>query len=633
MKPRHKYTLYTLAAILALGAAAAIAVRVLVDPGKLKALAQEKARANWSRDLTIASLDFGFFPVPWIEARGVDFANPPWASERHFFHADRMKARLALLPLIGGNVKLKSLSVHGGRAVLEVSKDGRGTWQLSSNDAAAQKAEPPKDSLFDLRRLRFEDFAIIDRRRPDAKHLWHVQEARLTMEPVLHDVRLEADVTRDGSPLQVDARLDDFSHFGEPGATTQGRIEFDWGGAKLALEGHMPLEASLQGQRLHGDLIAPQLGDMLAFFRHDRRPRVPIEAHFDMTGTRDDIQLDHVSLAMGKLHAQGSADLRFAGAKPVYDLRLASDDVDWSEALADAGGQVHKGVPAGEILPDTPMGWGMLRALVGKKGSLDAQVGRVKLGNGLELRNVRTKMAFDDDRLDVASFDADMLGGSASFKVKAEGRSQRGHLELDGRNLLLERWFGERGRKIPFEGGPMQIKASLDSKGESMKQLAANMSGPVSIRMGRGVYASAHAEEAEAKLSSASNGGPTGIRFECVGANLPFKSGRAERVALVGAASDVSRLLTSGEIDFRDQKIELHGRLKPRSGIGLATVIGDIRIYGRMAKPQISLDHATAFARAGAAVATAGLTAAATAFIDAATSKEDKPCEEVFAVG
>jgi hypothetical protein len=176
----------------------------------------------------------------------------------------------------------------------------------------------------------------------------------------------------------------------------------------------------------------------------------------------------------------------------------------------------------------------------------------------------------------------------------------------------------------------MQIHATLDSKGESMKQLAANMSGPVTIRMGRGVYASQHAEKAEAMLSSASDDGSKGIRFECVGANLPFKSGKAEHSALVGASSDVSRLLTSGVIDFRGQKIDLRGRLRPRSGIGLATVVGDLRIYGSMAKPGISLDHASALARAGAAIATAGLSAAATALVDAATVKDDRPCEEVF---
>jgi hypothetical protein len=97
----------------------------------------------------------------------------------------------------------------------------------------------------------------------------------------------------------------------------------------------------------------------------------------------------------------------------------------------------------------------------------------------------------------------------------------------------------------------------------------------------------------------------------------------------VGAASDVSRLVTSGAIDFREQKLDLHGRLKPRSGVGLATVVGDLKIAGTMAKPRISIDQPTALARIGAAIATAGLSAAATAIVDVTTA--DDPCQQVFA--
>jgi uncharacterized protein involved in outer membrane biogenesis len=633
MKTWQRTALRTAGALVALLVLAFIAARVLVNPEKLKAVAIEKARATWSRDLAIGALELGFFPVPWIQADNVTFANPEWATERHFFHADRITAHLALLPLIGGNVKLKSVFIEGGKASLEVSKDGHGTWELAKPDAAAKPESPAtrRDNLLELRRLRFENFTIDDRRKPGTPHVWQVKEASLLMVPVLRDVHLEAEVARDGHPLKVKAKLDDFSHFGEPGATTPGRIEFDWGGAKLTLAGHMPLEPSLEGHRLHGDLAAPALGDMLGFFGYKRQPRAPIEAHFDMTGSKGAIRLDNLAIAMGKTRATGTADVRL-GAKTVYDLKLASDDVDWSKALEDAGGNARKGVPEGEVLPATPMGWGMLEALKNKKGSVDAQIGRVKLGNGLELKNVKTRMTFEDDRLDVASLTTEMLGGTASFKARLEGRARRGHLELDGRNLLLERWFKERGKKIPFEGGPMAIKASLDSKGESMKQLAANMSGPVTIRMGRGVYASERAEEAEALLSSTSNGGPTGIRFECVGANLPFRNGRATHTSLVGATSDVSRLITSGAIDFREQKIELRGRLKPRSGIALATVVGDLRIFGPMAKPHISIDHPTALARLGAAIATAGLATAATAIADNST-KDANPCEDVFAAG
>src|SRR6185369_7018078 len=201
----------------------------------------------------------------------------------------------------------------------------------------------------------------------------------------------------------------------------------------------------------------------------------------------------------------------------------------WSRALQDAGGKVRQGVPEGEILPATPLGWGLLKGLANKKGFVEASIGRVKLGNGLHLADVKAHLDFDDGRLDVPRFAASMLGGTANVRLRMESANQRMHLDFDGKGLLLERWFHERGRKVPFEGGPMQIQAHLDSHGESMKELAANMDGPVQIRMGRGTYVSQRAEAAEQKIAASfSTEQASGIRFECVGAMLPFHSGRAQ---------------------------------------------------------------------------------------------------------
>jgi len=633
MSTWQKTALRIAAALGVLGVVAAIAIHLLVDPEKLKALAHDKARASWSRDLTIGSLDLGFFPVPWLEAHDVQFSNPQWAGERHLFQAQRMKAHLALWPLVTGNVELRSLVVEGGKAVLEVSPDGAGNWQLpQAGDKAAAKTPSGKDSLLDLRRIEFENFDIDDRRKPQSPRLWHVNKAGLEMAPVLRDVHLEADVTRNGKPLKVEAKLDDFAHFGEAGATTQGSIAFDWGGAQLTLAGHLPLSSSLEGQRLHGELHAKALGDMLAFFDFKRQPRAPFDATFEATGAKGDIHLDDVAMKLGELEVRGDADIRLGTDKPAFELRLAAADVDWSRALQDAGGKVRQGVPEGEILPATPLGWGLLKGLANKKGFVEASIGRVKLGNGLHLADVKAHLDFDDGRLDVPRFAASMLGGTANVRLRMESANQRMHLDFDGKGLLLERWFHERGRKVPFEGGPMQIQAHLDSHGESMKELAANMDGPVQIRMGRGTYVSQRAEAAEQKIAASfSTEQASGIRFECVGAMLPFHSGRAQGALLAGAASDLSRLVTSGEIDFRRQQFELHGRLKPRSGSSISAVIGDVKLFGPMAKPQVSLDHPTVLARIGAAIATAGLSAAATAVADAASAKDADPCEVVFA--
>src|SRR6185295_13349749 len=113
------------------------------------------------------------------------------------------------------------------------------------------------------------------------------------------------------------------------------------------------------------------------------------------------------------------------------------------------------------------------------------------------------------------------------------------------------------------------------------------------------------------------------IAFECAAADLPFVQGRATGAAIVGARSDMSRLLTSGYVSLHDVEVDLRGRVQPKPGasVGLAAIVGDIRISGNIRAMKTSFDpagKAGAAARAGLAVATLGLSLGASAMANAA---------------
>jgi hypothetical protein len=180
----------------------------------------------------------------------------------------------------------------------------------------------------------------------------------------------------------------------------------------------------------------------------------------------------------------------------------------------------------------------------------------------------------------------------------------------------------------------MKVRAEIRAKGESMKELAASMSGPVSILMGRGVYDSKIAGDWEARMVNFAKDSKQEIDFECVGAALAFESGKAKGKDIVGARSRESRLLASGEIDLREEKVDLKGsvRPKPGEGVGLATIADEIQITGALRKMQVRLDPESkpkAIAKGALAVATVGLSALATAASNSASPDRD-PCEAVF---
>ncbi|HWT72553.1 MAG TPA: AsmA family protein, partial [Oxalicibacterium sp.] len=97
---------------------------------------------------------------------------------------------------------------------------------------------------------------------------------------------------------------------------------------------------------------------------------------------------------------------------------------------------------------------------------------------------------------------------------------------------------------------------------------------------------------------------------------------------------EASQLLTSGSVDMRRQEVDLHGRVRARGGVslGISTFAGDVKIVGKIAKPQLNLDEAGiggAIARIGAAILTSGVSIVATAIWDGANPESD-PCQLVF---
>jgi hypothetical protein len=281
---------------------------------------------------------------------------------------------------------------------------------------------------------------------------------------------------------------------------------------------------------------------------------------------------------------------------------------------------------------DRPLAWPLLVALQGTQGKAEVKLKSVLLRNGVELQNPRAQMTFDGDRLEVASFATDLLGGSATATLRLDGRRKQVKLDFEGTNLLLERWFRERRRDIPFQGGAMKIKASIAANGPSIRHLAATMTGPVTIRMGPGIYKSKKAGDAEALMTAFSKKDSSQqIDLECAGASLPFVNGRATAERIIGARSAASHLLTSGTVDMREEAVDLRGRLQPKpgAGVGLSAIAGDIQISGKIREMKVHLDPAGApgaIARGAAAIATAGLS-----LLLSGSSSGPDPCEAVFA--
>lgn len=581
MTPLRKVLIGTVATLAVLVLGAAVALKVMVDPERLEKVARDKAKQAWGRDLSVGDIQFELWPLPALWVRDLKLEHPAQPPIR----AATVTAEFELLPLLVGKIRYRN--VYFKEATLE--------W--------------------------------------DGTPL-RVEEAVIESDADMRNVRIVGSLWRNRRNVALQGQFDDLSRLGKPNAITTGQVELDWGQAQLTAKGRMPVDGTFRNPAVTVEAKGESLRPIFEFLALEQRPPAPFTARFEVVERDGRLAFDKIDASFGRLKVKGDAQ-HTPGARPVTDVRLVADHLDWTRTSLDLGRPAVAPMDPPQMFRDTALAWPLIVGLVGSSGTFDATFGTLVLRNGVVLKNLQMKGKYADDRVDIATFATEMLGGKASGSILLEGRKKQARINFEGTHMLLERWFKERGSATPFTGGPMKVTTRLAASGNSMRDLAASITGPFNARMGPGRLASERAGEAEAKMTKAFSGKESReIEFECASFALPFKAGRASASPLVGARTNASSLITSGFIDMRAQELDLRGRLRGRSGaVGLATIAGDVKITGAIRKPKMALDEASTpkvLARGVAAIATLGLSAVGTAKADSEEASRNDPCEAVF---
>ena len=620
-----------------LAAAGFLAQKFLMDEARWIGVLEQRATAATGRTVKIGHLAFHLLPLPGIDAKQVSVANPAWAQQPQLLQITELSAQLALRPLLHGQVQLVSLSLQGGRLDGETDFHGAHSWTLTQFAASRTISGNSGIDPSHFVALELRDIEVYYRSGHDqsdsALRKWHIEHLSVKAKPGLRDLQLDGLIRHGSREMVGNARLDGL------GALANGRAELHIGSARVTLEGRLPLQPALTNSAFALQAEAQRPNDLLEFFDITSRTIAPFSLRAEIHEAGGKLLATGIDATLAKLHVTGAAQFDSRTARPTVDAQLAMPRLDWVQTLADVGRPPLPPKPRGELFRTHQLAWWALAALHGWQGTVDLQIGALKTRPGIELTDATARLYFEDDHLHVNPMHADMLDGTAQGSVHLIAKNKSVHLNLELHDVSLQKWITATGKTAPLRGGPMQVTASVDATGGSIKELAASLTGPVSIRLGPTVITSEPGARAEELLTGLmpifSAPKSNQILLECGGANLPFVAGRASAAPLVGVRSQSSQLLSNGFLDLREETLDLRGRVRARSGfrIGLATLAGDIKITGLVAHPRASLDPTgtpAALARLGAAVVTGGLSIVCTALWNGANPGAD-PCHAVFA--
>lgn len=643
MRKWQKIVLAVIAVLALTLIAALLLVRSFTDEAQLKARVYAELKQASTAEVRLGELELSLFPIPKLQVHDVELLNPSWKSEQAhtqmIVRAETIRADIALMPLLRGKFEVKGVTLKGAQINLETDAKGKHNWDVIR--AHTPVSDLPNFSLGSIQKNALRAVLIKDStvRVVDATQtvrIWHVKQLALSAGHDLRDLQLNASLIHNQHQLDLDGTINDLSQLGQAGASSQSSFKLKIGQAQAHIDGVLPLDRALTNSNLHITIDAPSLKDAYAFLEMPHQSTAALKAALQLHTSKQEITLKNMKVQLGELHATANARVDRLAAKPRFDLNVQADKVDMVQTLLDAGRPPRPPKPPGQLLYDHPLPWPWLVKMQGTEGKLDLSIAALRLRSGIMVSDAHAQAEVVDQRMVVKAFDGKLLQGTVHGDAIFEAKDKAVKLNLRMEDALLGEWLRQGGKKLKVDGGKMNVDAQVSTHGNSMKELAASISGPVDIRIADAAIHSSKAGNAEFWLTGLfSTKDDTHINMSCASAHLPFRSGLAKGSAIVGARSDVSQLLTSGYIDMRKQTLDLHGRVRARSGVslGLSNIAGDVKIVGKLTKPELNLDEAGivgAIARVGAAILTSGVSLIATSIWDGANPESD-PCQIVFA--
>jgi uncharacterized protein involved in outer membrane biogenesis len=356
------------------------------------------------------------------------------------------------------------------------------------------------------------------------------------------------------------------------------------GGIKdlIALSG-MDLQMKASGKELAevGPLLdtkIPQLG--------------PFNLSGRLTGSKSSFSFDVLSAIVDQSDFQGHGTVALQN-RPKITLALESSVVDFTRIMNSLEGEKQVPGPGQEskrerhLFSDDPIPFAFLRQLDAdielKARNIHARDARFKLGH--------LTLKLDDGRLDVDPVEATYQEAKFRGSFRLDPNSEP-HLSTDFlvQNLDIGNCLKEMGGSDQVQG-KVDIAVNVESKGNSVHALMANLDGKVGAVMGKGYMAKfldLLAMDLSRRVIPFWGKPREAGRIKCAVVDFDIKSGVATSEAFV-FNTKVAILRGEGDIDLRTEQVNFLLVPKPKkpSLVSLAT---NLRVSGSIVDPKVRPD-------------------------------------------
>jgi uncharacterized protein involved in outer membrane biogenesis len=578
---------------------------------------EAKVKEATGRELKIAGpIGFRLSLFPTLSVENVRYRNAAWGSRPDMLLVRRAEIRIALLPLLTGNVVIRRLVLIEPDVLLEIDAKGNKNWDVSRERPQPAGGGGGATAPIQIRELGIANGKLALRSVRPARS-WNATIEKLALETAsrYEGVSIDGAGSINGIALSLRGEIDNLNRLGAPGATGALDLDLAATGIKIRANGRVPLAAeSLEGMDVKLD-VAVEDGSVPAALTFGALPRLPaFAARANVRTTDSALEVEDFEAKLGASRLSGRIQVGLQGDQRPVIVQLHSPILDLKDFGRGPGKEPRAG---GRLFPDSPLPVAALKAM---EGRAVLRADKLKLADGGQVEGIDAQLTFSGGRISAERLRIRLGEGELALALAADARSGKTlaiDASLQGGRIPLGTLAGLFGVSTAIEGGSTEISLRLHGSGESVRALAGSASGELRLVVGparlRNRYMNLGADLTEiANALNPARAVDEITELRCAVLRFPVRNGVAHIENGLGIETTKVVAIGGGTINLRNETIDLGIRPKATTGLGIGAgkLAHLARIRGSLTNPEVGIDmeEATTTALvAGAAYATGGL--------------------------
>ncbi len=471
--------------------AAVVAIPFVVPPDVIASQVVQLTKNKTGRDLTLGGdISFSVYPDIGVSLNDVSLSNPPDMPNGVMLTTGKMRLSLQLMPLLKGDVKIKTFELVDPRVNLLTDVNGKSNWDFSAPGGGRDQpsdpgADPAADDGSGLGEISLDDVRIVN---GVVRYLDETVGTAfegtdlnvvLSLPSADSNLNVSGSMTWQGETVELTTVLGPIDQFNRNKTTN---LQFQAKSVHLTTTFN-GIVSLANGFALDGDIDtqSPSLRKLMAW---TGKPLAPGQGLVDFSATAKvkisggEIFLNDAKIGLDGMRAQGNATVNTNGTRPLITASLGVDQIDLNKYLSGTE-------PTGKSSKPNAAGWSSAPLDLSGLRAVDA-----------DLRLAASRILYDKVAMGNSQLSVTMKGGQLQAnleKLSLYDGAAAGTLSLDGSSntpsiaanfstqsvaaLQLLRDFAD----FDWIEGTTKVTANLTAVGGSQKQLVQNLNGTVQV--------------------------------------------------------------------------------------------------------------------------------------------------------